>query len=98
MRQPCLLLKRAVSPSNWEFMIACGRYLVREGRALGVEVIDRCNLTVLQEPGQEDLVDFLASNQACPLSVLVSSCYCVSYPGSLISVSHGVAAFFASFQ
>ena len=31
--------------------------------ALGVEVIDRCNLTVLQEPGQEGLVDFLAAHQ-----------------------------------
>ena len=26
------------------------RYLVREARALGVKVIDRCNLTVLMEP------------------------------------------------
>ena len=32
-------------------------------RALGLEVIDRCNLTVLLEPEQEDLVDFLASRQ-----------------------------------
>jgi radical SAM/Cys-rich protein len=39
------------------------RFLVKEARKLGLEVIDRCNLTVLQEPGQEDLVDFLASNQ-----------------------------------
>ena len=36
------------------------RYLVREARALGVHVIDRCNLTVLLEPGQEDLAEFLA--------------------------------------
>ena len=42
------------------------RYLVREARALGLEVIDRCNLTVLQEPGQEDLQDFLAAHQARP--------------------------------
>jgi radical SAM/Cys-rich protein len=39
------------------------RHLVREARALGVRVIDRCNLTVLFEPGQEDLADFLASQQ-----------------------------------
>ncbi len=39
------------------------RYLVREARALGVQVIDRCNLTVLFEPGQEDLGDFLAEQQ-----------------------------------
>lgn len=36
------------------------RYLVRSARALGVRVIDRCNLTVLSEPGQEDLAAFLA--------------------------------------
>jgi hypothetical protein len=29
----------------------------------GKEVIDRCNLTVLSEPGQEDLADFLAQQQ-----------------------------------
>ncbi len=39
------------------------RRLVREARALGVRVIDRCNLTVLSEPGQEDLADFLAAHR-----------------------------------
>ncbi len=39
------------------------RYLVRAARALGVRVIDRCNLTVLLEPGQEDLGAFLAQQQ-----------------------------------
>jgi radical SAM/Cys-rich protein len=39
------------------------RYLVQEARALGVRVIDRCNLTVLMEPGQEDLGAFLAEHQ-----------------------------------
>ncbi len=39
------------------------RYLVLEARALGVKVIDRCNLTILSEPGQEDLAQFLAANQ-----------------------------------
>ena len=39
------------------------RHLVREARAMGVRVIDRCNLTVLFEPGQEDLAEFLASQQ-----------------------------------
>lgn len=38
------------------------RYLVTRARALGVHVIDRCNLTILSEPGQEDLAEFLASN------------------------------------
>jgi radical SAM/Cys-rich protein len=36
------------------------RTLVREARALGRGVIDRCNLTVLFEPGQEDTAEFLA--------------------------------------
>ncbi len=36
------------------------RYLVSAARALGVQVIDRCNLTILFEPGQEDLAQFLA--------------------------------------
>lgn len=36
------------------------RYLVVEARKRGVEVIDRCNLTILLEPGYEDLADFLA--------------------------------------
>ena len=39
------------------------RYLVEAARALGVRVIDRCNLTVLFEPGQEDLAEFLARQQ-----------------------------------
>jgi radical SAM/Cys-rich protein len=39
------------------------RYLVRAARTLGVRVIDRCNLTVLLEPGQEDLGIFLAEQQ-----------------------------------
>ncbi len=36
------------------------RDLVRQARDLGVRVIDRCNLTILQEPGQEGLAEFLA--------------------------------------
>jgi radical SAM/Cys-rich protein len=39
------------------------RELVAEARAAGLEVIDRCNLTVLEEPGQEDLAEFLATHQ-----------------------------------
>ena len=38
------------------------RYLVAEARARGVEVIDRCNLTILEEPGYEDLAQFLADS------------------------------------
>jgi len=38
------------------------RRLVRQARALGVKVMDRCNLTILEQPGQEDLADFLADH------------------------------------
>ncbi len=36
------------------------RLLVRNARALGKRVIDRCNLTVFFQPGQQDTPDFLA--------------------------------------
>ena len=39
------------------------RYLVVRARALGVTVIDRCNLTILTEPGHEDLAQFLADHE-----------------------------------
>jgi radical SAM/Cys-rich protein len=39
------------------------RHIVREARALGARVIDRCNLTILFEPGQETLAEFLAQNR-----------------------------------
>jgi radical SAM/Cys-rich protein len=39
------------------------RWLVSESRRMGKHVIDRCNLTVLFEPGQEALAEFLAANQ-----------------------------------
>lgn len=39
------------------------KYLVKEATARGVEVIDRCNLTVLLEPEQENLAEFLAHHK-----------------------------------
>jgi radical SAM/Cys-rich protein len=64
----CLeLLKR--SPSITTLDITGGapelnanfRYLVKMARSFrpDLQIIDRCNLTVLQEPGQEDLAEFL---------------------------------------
>jgi radical SAM/Cys-rich protein len=38
------------------------RRIVADARALGVRVIDRCNLTILEEPGQDDLAPFLAAH------------------------------------
>ena len=39
------------------------KQLVKEVRSLNVEVMDRCNLTILTEPGFENLARFLASNK-----------------------------------
>jgi radical SAM/Cys-rich protein len=39
------------------------RHLVREARRRGARVIDRCNLTILREPGQEGLAEFLAEQR-----------------------------------
>lgn len=39
------------------------RRLVTSARAMGVKVMDRSNLTILQEPDQEDLAAFLAEEQ-----------------------------------
>lgn len=38
------------------------RDLVRAAAALDVKIIDRCNLTILFEPGQSDLAEFLAAH------------------------------------
>ena len=37
------------------------RFLVDAVRSQGVRVVDRCNLTILEQPGQEDLAEFLAT-------------------------------------
>jgi radical SAM/Cys-rich protein len=39
------------------------RHLVSSARALGTRVIDRCNLTILNEPGFEDLASYLAGER-----------------------------------
>jgi radical SAM/Cys-rich protein len=39
------------------------RFLVAGARGLGRRVIDRCNLTVLELPGQEETADFLAEHE-----------------------------------
>ena len=39
------------------------RDLVRAARNLGAHVIDRCNLTILEQPGQENLAQFLADQR-----------------------------------
>ena len=54
---------------HWRF-----RDLVKAARAKNIEVIDRCNLTVALEPGQEDLLEFLAEHQV----TIVASLPCYS--------------------
>lgn len=49
------------------------RYFVENIRAMGKEVIDRCNLTVLFEKGQEDTAGFLCDNKVQVISSL--PCY-----------------------
>ncbi len=39
------------------------RYLVEQATNMSVHIMDRCNLTILTEPGQEDLANFLATNK-----------------------------------
>ena len=51
------------------------RDLVRSALALGVKVIDRCNLTILVEPGQEGLAEFLAEHEVEVVASL--PCYSV---------------------
>ena len=68
----CLSLLRA-SPSVSTLDLTGGapelnsqfRFLVEGASTLDVEIIDRCNLTVLVEPGQEDLPEFLAKHKVC---------------------------------
>jgi radical SAM/Cys-rich protein len=39
------------------------RTLVTTARDIGVHVMDRCNLTILEQPGQEDLAQFLSDHE-----------------------------------
>lgn len=49
------------------------RYSVKKFKEMGLEVIDRCNLTILSEKGQEDLAHFLAD---CGVHIIASlPCY-----------------------
>ena len=66
------------------------RDLVRQARRLGLRVLDRCNLTVLAEPGQEDLADFLAA-QGC---ALIASLPC--YLETNVDAQRGNGVFAAS--
>ena len=47
--------------------------LVESTKEIGVEVIDRCNLTILNEPGYQDLPEFLSKNKVTIVASL--PCY-----------------------
>ncbi len=49
------------------------RFLVTEGRRLSRRVLDRCNLTVLLTPGQEETAEFLAAHEVGVIASL--PCY-----------------------
>ncbi len=46
------------------------RWFVHEVRKLGIGVIDRCNLTIVHESGQEGLIDFLVENEVSVVASL----------------------------
>lgn len=50
------------------------RYLVKAARDLGIEVVDRSNLTILHEEGYEGLAEFLAENNV----IITASLPCYS--------------------
>lgn len=68
------------------------RYLVERARALDVHVIDRCNLTILSEPGEENLAEFLAANQV----EVVASLPC--YTEENVDGQRGKGVFLASIE
>ena len=49
------------------------KYLVQEARSTGMEVVDRCNLTIIEEPGFEDMAVFLA--EQCVTVTASLPCY-----------------------
>ncbi|MBM3999000.1 MAG: radical SAM/Cys-rich domain protein [Planctomycetes bacterium] len=68
------------------------RHVVREARALGRHVIDRCNLTILRANGYRDLPEFLAANQV----EIVASLPC--YLEDNTDAQRGEGAFAASIE
>ena len=68
------------------------RELVARARDLGARVIDRCNLTVLEEPEMEELPGFLAAQGA----EVVASLPC--YRGDNVDAQRGTGVFDASIR
>lgn len=68
------------------------RHIVIEATKAGKTIIDRCNLTVLTEPGQEDLADFLAEHKVR----VVASLPC--YSSKNVNFQRGSGVFEKSIQ
>jgi radical SAM/Cys-rich protein len=68
------------------------RELVARARALGLHVIDRCNLTILEQPGQDDLAFFLKENQV----EIIASLPC--YTEDLVERQRGKGVYQASIR
>lgn len=66
------------------------RWLVKAAKGLGLQVIDRCNPTILVEPGYDWVADFLAENQV----EVVASLPC--YLQENVDAQRGKGAFAAS--
>jgi radical SAM/Cys-rich protein len=66
------------------------KYLVERARKMEVTVIDRCNLVILEEPGYEDLAEFLAANK----TVITASLPC--YLEDNVDKQRGKGTFTAS--
>ncbi len=68
------------------------RHLAETVRGMNIEVIDRCNLTILSEPDQEDLADFLADKKI----TVVASMPC--YSEKNVDEQRGKGVFGASIE
>jgi radical SAM/Cys-rich protein len=68
------------------------RYLIETARSMNVRVIDRCNLTILEAPGQETLAPFLAANRV----EIVASMPC--YLQENVDAQRGEGVFAASIR
>ncbi len=73
-------------------MTPCFRYIVQEAHKRDKRVIDRCNLTILVEPGYDDLAEFLSDHQVD----VVASLPC--YTKDNVDQQRGDGAFEASIK
>src|SRR3972149_2919502 len=82
--QSCFHCHVNAGPTRTEEMSGAG--------ALGAKVMDRCNLTILQQPGQEDLAEFLSQQRV----EVVASMPC--YLADNVERQRGKGVFDGSFQ